>query len=588
MGNARIGKAWVALCAGFAAIAGCPPGTTPGRNGNMDRNVNGTSNANMGGGANENVNLNMNAGTPAERGRVIYEGQRCINCHGFDGSGSPTFPGAPNIVGRTADNLQTALIEECEPPPDASALGNCHPLKLPDLSPQQLDDLAAYLATLTPTVPVEPGPPCDSEPGRICTVAGNGVPGNRMIDGILARDQFLFWPQNVTLDPQGRVVITDWNNYLIRRIEATGCRDGDCPIVNIIGTSGLGDSCSTAASPVEATAATMNHPVGVLYDDFILGESNIILWGWHMWKIKYIPVNGDGTTGLMYCLFGNARGLSGDGMEAGFNFDGMGGPTRFNLPSSCVYDNAGNFYISDQANLRIRRVLADGDDLDTSAEDFVASRQNNIIETFAGGLLDAAGNTRRTLPDYSDSGDGGPAPMCTFHVQAGFDAIPQMRLALDRDRNLLYVADSENNRIRVIDLATNIITTYAGGGDDLAADNVPATQARLFRPSDVDLDPAGSGDLLITDTFNHCARLVDFDTQTIRTVAGICNPVQTAEADESPYYSGDGGPATEARLQEPGGSYVADDPSNPGTYVVYIADTLNHRVRRVNGIPKNP
>jgi cytochrome c553 len=529
-----------------------------------------------------NLNLNVNASTPEERGRVIYQGQRCINCHGFDGSGSPIFPGAPNIIGRTADNLRTALVEDCPPPPAGSALDNCHPLKLRDLSQQQLDDLAAYLATLTPTVPRDPGPPCDNVPGNICTIAGNGVQGNQVVSGtILARDQFLFWPQNVTLDPQGRVVITDWNNYLIRRIENTGCTNGDCPIVNIIGTSGLGDSCSTAAMPVPAINATMNHPVGVLYDDL----GNIILWGWHQWKIKYIPVNADGTTGLMYCLFGNGRGAGAENIAAGFGVTTMVGGvarmTTFNLPSSCVYDNAGNFYISDQANLRIRIVEADADDNNTSAEMFVQSRLNNNIRTFAGGLVDASGNFRHTLLDYSDSGDGGPAAMCTFNVQAGFDAVPQMRMALDRARNLLYVADSENNRVRVIDLNTNIITTYAGGGNDLVADNVPATQAKLFRPADVDLDPGGSGDLLVTDTFNHCVRLVDFGTQTIRTVAGTCGPTEGA-------YAGDGGAATAAKLYEPGGSYLADDPNDPNSYTVYIADTLNHRVRRVNAVPKNP
>ncbi|NOS99803.1 MAG: c-type cytochrome [Phycisphaerales bacterium] len=526
---------------------------------------------------------------PIENGRVLYQGRRCINCHGGDGTGNPLFPGAPVIVGRTAGDLRTQLIVDCENPDVAT---DCHPVKMQDLTGKQLSDLAAYLLSLAESLPQDPGPVCTDESGTICTIAGNGVSGSRAGTNILARAQFLFWPQNVTLDPQGRVVITDWNNYTIRRIENEGCEEitdeagnmgMDCPIVKIIGTGALGDSCSSSASPVMAANATMNHPVGVLFDDFVPGQSNIILWGWHQWKIKYIPVNEDGSTGEMYCLFGNARGATADDLPAGWNFDGMGGPTRFNLPSSCVYDNDGNFYVSDQGNLRIRQIPADGDDDNSSAAAFVQSRGNNIVTGFGGGLRDSAGAFRRTLSDYSDSGDGGPVADCTFNVQAGFDAIPQFRLAIDRERELLYVADSENHRIRVIYLEDipPTIDTVVGGGSDVSGTGIAATDVSLRQPADVDVATDGSGDLLITDTFNHCVRFVDLEFAddedgitrvtggTVRTVAGTCG-------DESYGYAGDGGAATAAQLNEPGGAYIAAD----GT--VYVADTLNHRVRKVN------
>jgi cytochrome c553 len=520
-------------------------------------------------------------GTPEDRGRVMYQSYRCVNCHGTDGLGTTVFPGGPRIVGRTAADLKTALTEPC---PETRDPATCHPVLMPDMSDTQLSDLATYLLALAGRSDVNPGPVCDDVPGRICTVAGNGVPGNRLVPQIMAREQYLFWPQNVSLDPQGRLVITDWNNYTIRRIENSGCRaitdlDGqsgtDCPIVNLIGTGGLGDSCSTEAAPVQAVDAVMNHPVGLIYDDFIPGQSNILLWGWHQWKVKYIPVDSEGRTGEMLCLFGNGRGTGPDDVAAGFNFDGTGGPTRFNLPSACVYDNTGNFYISDQGNLRIRVVRADADDDNSSVEAFVSSRQNNIVTTFAGGQRDELGQFIRTRADYANSGDGGPVAQCTFNVTLGFDAIPQMRLAIDRPRNLLYVADSENHRIRVIDLSADppVIDTFAGGGDDLEADGVPATEARLNRPADVDVAVDGSGDVLITDTFNHCVRLVDFDNRVIRTLAGVCGPSENA-------YEGDGGPATEARLNEPGGSVIAAD----GT--LYIADTINHRVRKVNPVSR--
>lgn len=521
-----------------------------------------------------------NSMDPVDRGKILYQGRRCINCHGVDALGKSTFPGAPRIVGRSAADLQLVVVDPCA---DATMITNCHPVKMPDLTEGQLDDLATYLASLAGTQLDDPGPVPDEVPGHIATIAGNGVAGNKPDGSILAREQHLYWPQNVTLDPQGRVVITDWNNYMIRRIENTGCLSitdeaggvgMDCPVVNLIGKGALGDSCSTEATPIAAVDAVMNHPVGLMYDDFIPGESNIILWGWHQWKIKYVPVDADGNTGQIRCLFGNGRGATGDNLPAGFNFDGNGGPTRFNLPSSCVYDNAGNFYISDQGNLRVRMIRSDDDDDNSSTEAFIQSRANNIVSTLAGGLLDETGNYRRTRPDDSDLGDAGPASQCTFDVQSGFDAIPQMRLAIDRDRNRLYIADSENGRIRLIDLNVEppIIETFAGGGEDVIADHVPATQAKLFRPADVDVALDGSGDVLITDSFNHCVRIVELATGIIHTLAGICGPNESG-------YEGDGGPATQARLAEPGGSTLAMDRT------LYIADTLNHRVRRVNPEP---
>jgi mono/diheme cytochrome c family protein len=511
-------------------------------------------------------------GDPVARGKDLFRNLRCANCHGVDGQGSPNFPGAPTLVGRSAEDLRIVLVESCDV---LTAGSGCHPLKIPEVPQRYLEDIAAYLASLAASSPDHPGPPCDAVPGNICTLAGTGNAGNIKNPAIRARQQRLFWPQNVTVDPQGRVVITDWNNYLIRRIEPQGCQDGDCPIVNIIGSGALGDECSTAARPVMAANMGMNHPVGTDY----LPNGDIVLWGWHMWKIKYIPMNSDGTAGQAYCLFGNARGFSGDGMAAGTNFDGMGGPTRFNLPSSAVLDNDGNWWISDQANLRIRIVRPDGDDLPpppaSSAEAYVLSLRNNVITTLAGGEpLGSTGEHRRTLADYSDSGDGGPLTAATFRVQFGFDAIPQMRMAYDRTRDLIYLADAENNRIRIIDRSVDpwTIDTFAGGGTDVTGTDIDARSARLYRPGDVDVIPDGSGDVLITDTYNNCIRVVDFDTRRIRTVAGVCGA-------DTYGYEGDGGPALAARIAEPGGAGAGPDRT------IYIADTLNHRIRKVNPTP---
>jgi len=503
-------------------------------------------------------------GDSVARGEQLYRGLRCANCHGVDGRGSPTFPGAPVLVGRTADDLQTALVDACE---NSTALGGCHPLKLPGVELSHLEDVAAFLLALAAASSDDPGPPCDRASGKICTFAGAGNAGNKKTLGITAREQSLFWPQDAQLDPQGRLVIMDWNNYLLRRVDA--CGDGDCPVLNIVGNATLGDDCSTPARRVLAPNTAMNHPVGASF----FPNGDLVLWGWHMWKIKVFPIQPDGSYGEVLCMFGNGRGFAGDGQAAGTNFNGMGGPSRFNLPSSAVVDRDGNWYISDQGNFRIRIVRANADDapFGADARTYVATHKDNIVETFAGGEpRTPSGESRKTRADYSDSGDGGPAFQATFRLQAGFDAVPQMRLAYDRDRHLLYVADSENHRIRVIDLNVDppTIDTFAGGGDDLGSD-LPARQVKLFRPADVDIIPDGSGDVLITDSWNNCVRVVDRASLRVRTIAGVCGP-------ENEAYAGDGALATAAKLAQPGGAGAGPDRT------IYIADTLNHRIRRVN------
>ena len=495
-------------------------------------------------------------------GAALYSSLRCVNCHGIDGRGSSTL-GVPTLVGRTADDLRSALIDPC------SEGAICHPMKMPDLTQDQLTNLAAYLLELAGGSAIEdPGPPCTETSGQICTVAGTGVAGNKKAPLLMAREAYLFWPQNVTMDRFGRLIITDWNNFLLRRIEKRGCTESDCPITTIFGDGTLADECSTASQPAMARNIGNNHNITVEFDRW----GNMLMAGWHMWKIKYIEVDANLDPQRVFCLFGNVRGFAGDGQPAGWNLDGMDGPVRFNLPAAAVMDGDGNFYIADQANVRIRKVPVDADDLfTTDAEAFVRSRQNNVIDTWIGGPLEEGGYARRTQPDYSDSGDGGPISEATLAVDIGFDATPQFRLALDDARKLLYIADSNNDRIRVVDLAVDppTIDTFAGGGDDIRADGVPATEAKLHRPADVDLVPDGSGDVLITDTFNHCIRLVRFASRRIETLAGQCG-------EEYAGYEGDGGPALQAKLYEPGGAYLSRE------HVLYIADTINHRIRRVN------
>jgi cysteine-rich repeat protein len=195
-------------------------------------------------------------------------------------------------------------------------------------------------------------------------------------------------------------------------------------------------------------------------------------------------------------------------------------------PEGVALDATGNVFVADTWNHRVRRI-----DVATGA-----------ITTVAGAGVDGF------------SGDGGPATGAHLAYPSG--------VAVDGLGNL-FIADAGNNRIRRVD-TQGIITTVAGSGTGgFSGDGGPATSAQLNFPFSVAVD--GLGNLFIPDTQNHRIRRVD--TQgIITTVAGT----------GSWGFSGDGGPAISAQINFPY-SVAVDTLGN-----VFIADTSNHRVRRIN------
>src|SRR5580698_8440860 len=173
-----------------------------------------------------------------------------------------------------------------------------------------------------------------------------------------------------------------------------------------------------------------------------------------------------------------------------------------------------------------------------------------------GNVLPVAGNGAFSGPVL----DGGAATLASIDKPSG--------VALDGAGNL-YIADQGHNRIRVVNAATGLISTFAGNGtaafagDGLAASNAAVS---LNAPSSVALD--GAGNLFIADTGNNVVRRIDGATGIISTAAGT-----GAEGG-----SGDGSGATDATLNQPKGVTV-DASGN-----LYIADTANHRIRRVDEI----
>jgi trimeric autotransporter adhesin len=253
-------------------------------------------------------------------------------------------------------------------------------------------------------------------------------------------------------------------------------------------------------------------------------------------------------------------------------------------PNDVAVDASGNMYIADTNNHRIRLVTKSTGIITTVAGDGTGGYKGDRGLATSAGLyfprgvaVDASGNmyiadtvnhrirlvTKSTGIITTVAGDGtrgykGDRELATL---AGLNA--PYCVAVDASGNM-YIADSFNNRIRLVTKSSGIITTVAGDGiAGYEGDGGQATSARLFDPYSVAVD--ASGNMYIADSLNDCIRLVTKSTGIITTVAG----------DGERGYTGDGGLATSASFFAIYG--VAVDASGN----IYIADTLGNRIRMV-------
>ena len=346
--------------------------------------------------------------------------------------------------------------------------------------------------------------------GVISTVAGDGTAGYGG-DGAAATSAQLRLPSGVAVDGSGNIYIADRDNHRIRKVEASTGNISTAAGSATGGFSGDGGA---------ATSAQLRFPRGVAVD----GSSNIYIGDTASHRVRKVTAS----TGVISTVAGTGvLGYGGDG--------GAATSAQLNFTSGAAADGSGNLYIADAFNDRIRKVDA----------------STGNISTIAG-----RGTT-------SPGGDGGAATDAQLHSPLG--------AAVDGAGNI-YIADTNNNRIRKVDASTGNISTVAGTGVlGYSGDGGAATEAHLRLPYGVAVD--GSGNLYIAGRSNNRIRKVDASTGVISTVAGS----GTAG------FGGDGGPATAAaaRLRSPRG--VAVDVSGN----IYIADSLNHRIRKVDAAAGN-
>jgi len=396
----------------------------------------------------------------------------------------------------------------------------------------------------------------DHASGIITTVAGNGS-STFSGDGGPATAAGVS-PSDVTVDASGNLYIPDGDASRIRRVDHTSGI-----IITVAGDGAFGFSGDGGP----ATSASLNFAFDVAVDN----SGNLYIADTANGRIRQV----DHSSGIITTIAGNGLGFSGDGWPA------TSAPV--NGPRAVALDGSGDLFIIDSYRIRrvdhasgiINTVAGNGQEgyggdggpatdasidktnglaADLNGNVYIGDRVNGRIRRVdhkSGIIATVAGNGT-----FGFSGDGGPATTASLGGAEG--------VAVDRSGDL-YIADRGNNRVRRVNHKTGIITTVAGNGSaGFSGDGGPATSAALNSPGKVAVDDPGN--LYIADSANYRIRRVDHKSGIITTMAG----------DGTPGFSGDGGPATSAMINDPSG--VAVD----GSGNLYMADALSNRIRRVD------
>jgi sugar lactone lactonase YvrE len=332
----------------------------------------------------------------------------------------------------------------------------------------------------------------------ITTIAGTGTSGFSGDSGAAVSAE-LHYPYRIAKDLSGNIYFSDMQNNRIRKIDASG----------IISTLAGNGTAGFSGDNGPALSAELNSPSGIAVD----ATGTVYFTDYNNNRVRKIS-----TGGIISTVAGtNVQGYSGDGNSAGL--------AELNGPRGIAIDAAGNLYIADSGNNRVRKISANG-----------------IIYTVAGN-----GNA-------GFSGDGGQAMFAELAYPKG--------IAIDNAGNL-FIADCNNQRIRKVTPA-GIISTVAGNGNSGPPVNgILATNSNFDLPSDVATD--NNGNIFIDDYFNGCIRKVDA-SGIITTIAGG----GTSTADNIT--------ATTADLHYPMGICL----DNSGNLM--IAEAHRNRLRKVTAV----
>jgi len=389
----------------------------------------------------------------------------------------------------------------------------------------------------------------------ITTVAGGGG------DNIPAIKSPINKPTWVAIDFLGNLFIADRNNNKIRKVNVT---------TGIISTIAGNGSNGFKGDGDSANTSLLRSPTGLAFD----GSGNLYIADQKNYRIRKLNIS----TGLISTI-------AGIGIFGTFADGNLATSSYLNSPSSVAVDKAGNLYIADKSNHRIRKVNSNtgiistvagegtsgyfgdgfsatnaslsnptGIAIDDSGNIYIADQGNNKIRkvTISTGIIS-------TIAGDGTPGFGGDGSLATTaYLNSPFS------VALDATNNI-YVADAKNNRIRKINATTGIISTIAGNGIyDFGGDGLLATSASLAIPQGLMFDSLGN--LFFADSDNNRIRKINANTGIISTVAG----------NGTTGFGGDGSLAVTANLCYP--FDIAFDRSGNS----YIADYSNHRIRKIN------
>jgi RHS repeat-associated protein len=356
----------------------------------------------------------------------------------------------------------------------------------------------------------------------------------------------------------GDLYIADTGNNRIQEIAATGGSEWNQTMtaadVYTVAGSAAGTS-GQSTNGASATSAGLTAPQGVTID----GNGNMFIADTTNCRIEMVPLNNGTFFGITMNRFDlyTVAGRNASNCTIG-NDNKVATQSNLWFPTSVRSPN-GNLYIADASNNRVQEVAA------TNHTEFGQSMTATFVYTIAGSATGTAGH----------SGDGGAATSALMSNPSA--------LWLDSSGNV-YVSDTGNNEIRKISTSTAAISDVAGGnGQTLATtgDGGPATTSGLLSPRGIASDP--NGDIFIADSANNRIQEIAASTHTQFGIAMTAGDIYTVAGNAAgqPGNSGNGGPATSARLSDPEGLAV-DSAGN-----LYIADSNNSQIRKVSAATAN-